>query len=188
MLTFFYFYPYNKSTMINSQYKIVLSFIIKAILLYVAWFIFYDFVITPSNFNTWLNNRVAFDASVFLNLFGYSSSIKPGNHQILITINTISMVGVGNPCNGLELFALFGGFIICFPGNTKSKLWFIPTGIIIIHIINLIRAGLLALIQFYNPKYLEFNHHYTFVIIVYGIIFGLWILWVNKLATNKNEK
>ena len=51
--------------MINSQYKIVLSFIIKAILLYVAWFIFYDFVITPSNFNTWLNHRVAFDASVF---------------------------------------------------------------------------------------------------------------------------
>jgi hypothetical protein len=49
----------------------------------------------------------------------------------------------------------------------------------------LTRAASLALIQFYNPAYLEFNHHYTFVVIVYGIIFGLWIIWVNRLTTLK---
>ena len=174
-----------KVNILNSQYKIVVVFIIKAILLYVGWFIFNDFLIAKSGVNDWLNHRVAFDASLFLKLLGYITSIEPGNNQFLIDINTKRMVGVGNPCNGLELFALFAGFVLCFPGDSIKKLWFIPVGIVIIHISNFIRAGLLALIQFYNPEYLEFNHHYTFVIIVYGIIFGLWIFWVNRLATVK---
>ena len=172
-----------KVPIINSQYKIVIVFIIKAILLYLAWFILNDFVVAKSGLNDWLNHRVAFDASIFLKLFGYTTAIEPGNHQFLIEINTKPMVGVGNPCNGLELFILFTGFIICFPGGTKKKMWFIPVGILIIHFSNLIRAACLALIQCYKPQYLEINHHYTFVIIVYGIIFSLWIYWVNKLST-----
>jgi len=181
----FLFLPIMKFDMLNSQYKIVVVFIIKAILLYVAWFVFNDFIIAKSGVNDWLNHRVAIDASLFLKIFGYNTSIEQGNHQFLIDINTLRMVGVGNPCNGLELFALFAGFVLCFPGGAKKKLWFIPLGIIIIHISNFIRAASLALIQFYNPEYLEFNHHYTFVVIVYGIIFGLWIIWVNRLASLK---
>lgn len=177
-----------KSNIISPQYKIVVVFIIKAILLYVAWFIINDFFVASSGINDWLNHRVAFDASLFLKTFGYTTGIEPGNHQFLIDINNKKMVGVGNPCNGLELFVLFAGFIICFPGGAKNKLWFIPLGVLIIHISNLIRAAVLALIQYYHPEYLDFNHHYTFVIIVYGIIFGLWIYWVNKLAVIKNQK
>jgi exosortase family protein XrtF len=173
------------NNIINPQYKIVATFILKAILLYLAWFIINDYIIAFSGVNDWLNHRVAFDASLFLKIFGYSTSIEPGHHQFLIDINGKRMVGVGNPCNGLELFVLFAGFIICFPGGTKNKMWFIPLGILIIHLSNLIRAAILALIQFYNPQYLEFNHHYTFVVIVYGIIFGLWIYWVNRLAIKK---
>lgn len=174
-----------KFGILNSQYKIVIVFILKAILVYVAWFIFNDFVVLQSGLNDWLNYRVAQDASMFLKLLGYTTSIEPGNHQFLIDVNTKRMVGVGNPCNGLELFVLFAGFVLCFPGGTKKKLWFIPMGIITIHIANFIRAASLALIQFYHPAYLEFNHHYTFVVLVYGIIFGLWIIWVNKLAIIK---
>lgn len=174
-----------KNKILNSQYKIVIVFVLKAVLLYVAWFVFNDFVIAKSGVNDWLNHRVAFDASVFLKLFGYTTAISPGDHQFLIEIGSKPMVGVGNPCNGLELFVLFAGFVLCFPGGAKQKLWFIPIGIIIIHIANFIRAASLALIQYYNPQYLEFNHHYTFVVIVYGIIFGLWIYWVNRLATIK---
>ncbi|MFM7015976.1 MAG: exosortase X [Bacteroidota bacterium] len=177
-----------KVNVINSQYKIVVIFIVKAILLYVTWFIINDFFIATSGINNWLNHRVAFDASIFLKIFGYTTSIEPGNHQFLIDINQKRMVGVGNPCNGLELFVLFAGFIICFPGNSKNKLWYIPVGVFIIHLSNLIRAALLALIQNYHPQYLDFNHHYTFVVIVYGIIFALWIYWVNQLAVRKNEK
>ncbi len=158
-------------------------FVIKAVLLYIVWFIFYDFHVAQDGFvNTWLNHRVATDASYVLDIFGLDGGTIPGNHQTRVMIKGDTMVGVGNPCNGLELFALYAGFIICFPGNTKSKLWFIPVGFIIIHFINVLRTTALAYIQFKAPEYLDFNHHYTFTIIVYAIIFLLWITWVNRYS------
>jgi exosortase family protein XrtF len=117
-----------------------------------------------------------------LDLFGFDGSTIPGTHQTVLCIAGETMVGVGNPCNGLELFALFAGFIICFPGKFKAKLWFIPLGMIIIHFANVIRTFALALIQLKAPQYLEFNHHYTFTVIVYSIIFLLWMWWVNRYS------
>jgi exosortase/archaeosortase family protein len=94
----------------------------------------------------------------------------------------------------LALFALFSGFIISFPANWKEKLWFIPLGLLIIYISNLFRIVLLVLIKIHFPGSLNFNHKYTFTVLVYGIIFLLWMIWVNKivfykpfsLAKNKN--
>jgi hypothetical protein len=40
----------------------------------------------------------------------------------------------------------------------------------------------LALIQYKAPEYLDFNHHYTFTVIVYAFIFLLWMIWVNKFS------
>ena len=97
-------------------------------------------------------------------------------------INSHDMLAVGNACNGLELFILFAGFIACFPGNNKNKLWFIPLGIIAIELVNAMRAAVLALNQYYRPQSLQFNHHYTFTMIVYAFIFYLWYLWVNRFA------
>jgi len=161
----------------------LISFIVKAVLLYIIWFLCYDYVIAPSGvIDAWLNRVVGVQSSVLLNWIGYSSDTIPGNNQTVVRISNVSMVGVGNPCNGLELFILFSGFILCFPGNRHSKLWFIPIGIIIIHIANVIRSMSLALIQYHDPASLDFNHHYTFTVIVYAIIFALWMYWVNKYS------
>jgi exosortase family protein XrtF len=161
----------------------IARFLIKAFGLYVIWFVFYDFFVAQDgNINVWLNHRVATDASLLLNLLGFESNTNPGEHQTVLNILNEGMVGVGNPCNGLELFALFAGFIICFPGKVKTKLWFIPVGILFIHFINVLRTLALALIQFKAPQYLEFNHHYTFTIIVYTLIFMLWMRWVNHYS------
>jgi exosortase/archaeosortase family protein len=85
-------------------------------------------------------------------------------------------------CSGLELFLLFFGFILLMKGRLKDKLWFVPLGFLGILVLNIIRIILLSIIYYHTPQYLDFNHKYTFVIIVYGAIFGLWVLWVNKFA------
>lgn len=170
----------------NPKNKPVLIFISKAVLLYIFWFITYDFIIAPdSRLDSWLNERVAKDARLILNAGGFDADTRPGDRQTLITITGKEMVGVGNPCNGLELFALFTGFVICFPGPWKHKVWFIPAGILGIHLINTMRAAALALIQFKVPEYLDFNHHYTFTIIVYAFIFLLWMIWTNRYGQIK---
>ena len=167
----------------DERKRSVTVFIIRAILLYTLWFISYDFFIAPSGkVDTWLNERVAIDAAHLLDIFGLNGSTTPGINQIVVRIHGVDMVGVGNPCNGLELFVLFAGFILCFPGGWKNKLWFIPLGSIAIHIVNAARTAALAVIQYKAPEHLDFNHHYTFTIIVYAFIFFLWITWTNRFS------
>lgn len=170
----------------DKQQRQIALFLIRAVILYAGWFVSYDFFISPSGkIDNWLNYRVATDAASMLSIAGMPGSTVPGKAQVIVTINDVKMVGVGNPCNGLELFVLFAGFIICFPGIIKSKIWFIPLGMIGIYLVNTMRAAVLAVIQMKAPEYLEFNHHYTFTIIVYSLIFGLWMIWVNKFSAFK---
>ena len=100
------------------------------------------------------------------------------------SIRTIGIDGthglwIGDPCNGLTLFALFTGFVLVYPGNWKKKAWFIPFGIATIHMLNIVRiVGLTLTVYFFpDPEILDFNHTYTFTILVYGYVFYLWFLW-----------
>ncbi len=167
----------------DQRQRAIALFIIKAVLLYLIWFISYDFFIAPAGkVDAALNFRVATDAGKILDLLGYDGSTQPGIRQTIVCIKDETMVGVGNPCNGLELFVLFAGFIICFPGVWKNKWWYILAGCILIHFVNVLRTVALALIQYKSPEYLDFNHHYTFTIVVYSIIFLLWIFWTNRYS------
>lgn len=124
-------------------------------------------------------------SSWLLQLFGYQ--LIPDSHDV--SIRTIGIDGtggiwIGDPCNGLTLFSLFTGFVIAYPGSAIKKLWFIPLGIILIHAFNVLRLVALALILHYfpDPEVLEFNHTYTFTIIVYSFVLFLWYLWAAKLS------
>lgn len=162
----------------------IAAFLLKAVLLYITWFIAYDFFIaTDGRADAFLNDFVAKHAAAILSILGFEGSTAPGAAQTLIKIQGIDVVGVGNPCNGMELFALYAGFIICFPGPWKHKLWYVPAGMLAIHFINVLRAAALAIIQLKAPEHLDFNHHYTFTIVVYAFIFLFWVIWANRFST-----
>ncbi len=167
-------------------------FLVRAALLTVIWlFLFYLVIIPHTNINRDLCYLVAKNATSLLTVFdsGYHVSFVFRDKYFLNTVcyNDNCVVGVGRPCNGLELFALFAGFVIAFPGNWKHKLWYIPAGILVIHILNVMRVASLTLIQLNYPQYLQFNHKYTFTVLVYALTFWLWMIWVNKFsAANKS--
>lgn len=92
---------------------------------------------------------------------------------------------IGKPCNGYALFSLFIAFIIAFPGSIKHKLWFIPCGLVAIHVINAFRVIALVIIVNKKPEWLEFNHDYTFTILVYAFVFVLWWTWINYFSPLK---
>lgn len=96
--------------------------------------------------------------------------------------NSVGMLEIGAPCDGLVLFALFAAFVLAFPGPAKRKLWFIPVGIVAIHVANLIRVISLVILNYYRPSALSFNHDYTWTVLVYGFIFWLWYVWTEKLS------
>ena len=169
-------------TKISTQDKFIALFILKAVGLYLIWFLIYDNWLLKDGFvDHFLINHLVSSTEFILKsmgylVFTYSDAVGiDGTHGVLI----------GTPCNGLSLFALFAGFIIIFPGKWKQKLIFIPIGLLAIHILNIIRLVGLALVVVYYPNSLQFNHKYTFTIIVYAFIFLLWMIWVNKFALKK---
>jgi exosortase family protein XrtF len=169
------------------QNKIAVFFI-SASLLYLSWFLLYELVIKP---------HTLFDEKVISNIIFFSSRVLSFfNHNVYLSNTDIDMqmvgidgahpVWIGGPCNAVTLMALFSIFIIVFPGSIKNKLWFVPLGILVIHILNIFRVSALAAIAFYAPEYLGFNHTYTFTIIMYSFIFWFWIIWVNRFSKFAN--
>lgn len=162
----------------NKVYK----FFFAAALLYLAWYLTDEFIIKPYTLiDEKLVTLIISQASFILRLFGFNTfSTSEDKDMQLMGIDGSNAIWIGSPCNALSLFALFSIFVIAFPSHWKGKLWFIPLGIIIIHFANLFRVACLALINFYYPDWLSFNHNFTFLVFVYGIIFCLWMYWVNR--------
>src|SRR6185295_7007817 len=92
---------------------------------------------------------------------------------------------IGDSCNGITLFSLFAVFIIAYKGKVKTKILYILLGILSIQLLNVLRVTGLAILDTHSRAWTEFNHTYTFNILIYGYIFFLWMLWVNKYAVIK---
>ena len=162
-------------------------FFVLAFALYLIWYLFHELVVKPyTRVDEKLISLIISNVVIVLKAFGFKTyqSYEDRDMQ-LVGVDGAHPVWIGAPCNALTLFMFFTLFIIAFPGSIKKKLWFIPMGVIIIHTANVLRVAGLALISFYAPAYLEFNHTYTFTIIVYGIIFLLWMWWVKLSLKQK---
>lgn len=168
----------------------IVRFLLLALAIYVAWFLLYELVLKPY---TTLDARfIAFiisNAAFVLDSAGYQTyrAIEEDNMQLL-GVDGAHPVWIGAACNAITLFAFFTLFIIAFPGPLKKKAWFIPCGLLIIHLSNVLRVIALVLINYYRPQYLDFNHTYTFTVIVYAIIFMLWMWWVRIALPQKAGK
>lgn len=169
----------------NRPTNLFYSFLIKAFGLYFFWYLVYEIWLHPmGTIDEAVINHLVNANNFILSLLGYSLIPETASvHDIrVVGIDGTHGLWIGDPCNGITLFALFTGFVLAFPGSLKTKLWFIPVGIISIHIINIIRIVALCIVLKYFPDSLEFNHTYTFTIVVYGYVFLLWILWATKFS------
>ncbi len=162
--------------MTNSVIKI---FLIRATIIFVAWkFLYHGIIVPEGTINSILTNGVISHSTAGLNLLGYNTEAI-GN---VLYINDQPVVSVADQCNGLELHALFIGFLIAFPGRIVGKLIFIPIGIIIIYFINILREIALALNYHFFQATFEINHKYTYVFIVYLVVFILWRIWLKRFS------
>lgn len=167
-----------------------MKFLLVSSAVYLLLYLVYEFVIKKYTFLDQIFIRIIINsAEPLLDWFGYKTFKVLGNNEFqVIGIDGSNGVWVGAACNAVTLFFLFAVFIIAYPGHQKSKLWYVPLGILTIHILNILRVAALALIAFYKPNFLEFNHTYTFTFIIYGYIFALWIIWTNKFSTLNNHE
>ena len=163
----------------------VIIFIASAVGLYLAWFLVYDFWLKPDGqLDYRLTTNIAHVSANLLQMLGLDAHVE---HRSRLFIGNKAGVWIDHPCNGLELYALFAGFILVYPGLWRRKLLFIPLGIAIIYGLNIFRVTLLALNYEYSRQSFAFNHKYVFTFVVYSVIFGMWMLWVNRYANGQRS-
>jgi exosortase family protein XrtF len=90
-------------------------------------------------------------------------------------------------CNALSVIILFASFIIAFSGKFKPTLVFILLGSVIIHVLNIARIALLSIAMFHYPAYEELLHGVVFPLFIYGVVFLLWVIWVNNYSFYATE-
>jgi exosortase family protein XrtF len=161
-------------------------FILVSSGLYIFWYFLYEYYLKPvTGFDLVIIDGLVRIAESILQILGYTITdygYVDGDCRSHIGIDGSMGVTIGAPCDGSVLFALFVAFIAAFPGPWKHKLWYLPVGVLFVHLVNVLRVVGLAVVVHWNENWLSFNHDYTFTLIVYSFVFLLWWIWVNKFS------
>ena len=158
------------------------QFLLVAAALYLLWLLGYERALGPAgHLDEALSRNLAAAGSGLLRLLGFATVPDPAQPRLLL-MDGQPGVWVGDPCNGLVLYALFAGFVLALPGGGwRRKAAFIPAGVGALYLLNVLRVAALALNHHYYRQSVDFNHHYTFSFVVYGAILLLWGWWVRHL-------
>ena len=173
---------------IFSQYKPFFTFLVKFLLFYVVFTFVYKLYLNQYDV---VNNEVDFFTEVVANqtekvmgFFVENTKAFPHDFEpsIKIFYNDKYVARVIEGCNAVSVMILFAAFVFAFSTQWKRTSLYIIFGVVLIHILNIIRIALLSFALFYYPDYEEILHGTIFPLFIYGVVFLLWILWVTKFS------
>jgi len=169
------------------DFKPSILFLAKFIGLYIVLNIGYGFYLDASkgeaDFMTkWVTEQTASVIDMYEDKI--STSPKEDLKSIFIYQDSQAILSVYEGCNGLNVMVIFISFLIAYGKAGSRMLWFIPLGIVVIHLFNILRILLLFHVTISMPDFLYFSHKYLFTAFIYLAVFGMWALWIFKV----NEK
>jgi len=128
-------------------------------------------------------------SSHVLNVLGYVTQIlpHPDEPSLKVIISGDYVARIIEGCNGVSVLILFSSFIVAFSGKVKTTLLYVFSGCIIIYIANVIRIVILSIGIYSYPKQAGFLHTVVFPAIIYGVVFLLWVFWVNRFSKRINK-
>jgi exosortase family protein XrtF len=101
---------------------------------------------------------------------------------LMLYYNQQSIARMIEGCNAINVIILFVSFVVSFSGDLKSTLFFILGGSVFIYILNVIRIALLCSALYWFPEQESVLHEIVFPLFIYGVVFILWVVWVNKFS------
>lgn len=119
-----------------------------------------------------------------LNLLGYDTMLQ-SNNVIRHTTGSRSSVCVIWGCSGIKQAYIFFCIIAFYKGPWKHKLWYIPTGLVLMYLFNNFRIIFITAIVEKHPNQFDLWHEYILKYAFYGMIFLLWVVWNEKFVTKK---
>jgi exosortase/archaeosortase family protein len=168
------------------------EFAIKMVFVYAGWRTFKYFSETQPDFLwgswDWFKELIGVDLIRWTALILSSMGYPLVHHGRLIVVDGYSGIYASDLCLGIPPLVIFTGFILSFGNNHKARLWFIPLGLIVIYITNILRMVALVLVQVHQGAYFRLAHDYVYLILTYGFIFIMVMWWMNSLAFKPEEK
>lgn len=159
-----------------TTHRSTLLFFLSMFAIYGVWYLVYDLWLLPDGrLDRWLSLSVAAVSESILSAFGFDVQAA-GRVLRLPGVNGIE---IADGCNGLTTIGLFIGFIIAYPGRWLYRVLFIPVGIFVIYLTNVLRTIAMLLVQVYWPVAFDPLHSFGLTAVFYVVVFGLWVVWAN---------
>jgi exosortase family protein XrtF len=116
--------------------------------------------------------------------FNYDVKTAPNSKEPSVNFyyNQYHIARIVEGCNAVSVIVLFISFIIAFSGKIKTTFLYLVSGSIFIHILNVVRIALLCLVLYHWPEQKKLFHDVFFPLFIYGVVFLLWIIWINKFS------
>ncbi|MCF6130943.1 exosortase family protein XrtF [Flavobacterium wongokense] len=173
---------------ILQQYKPFLLFLGKFIASYLILTVIYQTYLNRFDANNAevdsFTQIVADQSATVLSWFDSKSytmpHLKEPSVKIIYKGKYISRIIEG--CNAISVMILFISFVIAFSGKFRNTIIFIVLGCLLIHVLNIGRIALLCVALYQLPTYEHLFHGVIFPLVIYGIVFLLWVVWVNKYS------
>ena len=166
---------------------VVKRFLLRALIIFICWKLLYHPFLFPVRVPDKQLTHITADVTawVYKIIIGGEISITETPRgefpKAIFYINGQRGIGIADPCNGLELYVLYIGFLFCLPQPKKKMLLYITGGLAVIFVLNILRCVALAWLNLHDYAVADFAHHYLFKMIVYGVIFYLWVLYSKKV-------
>ena len=172
------------------KYKSVIKFILTFLLVYIVLSISYKFYLDISSesnyYPDYLTHLTARQSELLIDSLGYDAKIlpHPDEPSIKLIINNKFVARVIEGCNSISIIVLFVSFIIAFADTFKRTIVYLFAGSVLIYAVNLIRIVILSIGLYHYPWRREILHTVIFPLIIYGLVFILWMIWVRRFTSN----
>jgi exosortase family protein XrtF len=180
----------STQTLSWKEFKPTIFFLVKFVGLYVLLSVIYGLYIEnahpqPDSTTISVTNQTA------AILRGLNWPVEVHNHPTkpttYISYQDRGIVSVYEGCNGLNVCIIFLSFLLAFGPTNKKLVWFVPLGLIIIHLTNLGRILGLFWIVLYIPNAVYFTHKYLFTAFIYAVVFMMWLAWLRLNYSKKGK-
>ena len=171
------------------QYKPFLLFLGKFFLTYLVLTIIYQLYIVNicNDYIDAITQNVSILTDNFSSFIGFNlSMLKDGNQYKIIYENKV-VARIIEGCNAVSVIILFISFVIAFSGKWKQTLLYVFIGSLFIYLLNILRIVLLSILIFHYPNQEHILHGVVFPLIIYGAVFILWVVWVNKFSKHATK-
>ena len=177
------------------QFKETILFLVKFAIFYVALTATYDYYLSSFKSESFhqsdsMTVEVAAESAHLAEYLGGTSDIMQNDFEpsVRFVLNDMERIKIIEGCNGVSVMIIFVTFVLAFGGRLIYTILFIPTGVLIIHIFNVFRITALAYLYNYDLDIAKIAHDYVFQPFIYGVVFLLWIVWVNYFSDLSSEK